>query len=151
MLSAVMTPRPNSIWRRVVDHHRSVDTRPALSIRSPTLPGVGLRNRDAPQVGPLPNLTLYDQGGARAAGPAAHLGMRCWGAGPAADKVGLTQPRRKPIRRLDHPSSDIARFLIFSGVIVLAATTVMIAPRASSDELINLRKHLAGSSMQTHD
>ncbi len=74
--------------------------------------------------------------------------MRCWGAGPAG---WLTAASAKPIRRLDHPSSDIARFLISSEVIVLAATTVMIAPRASSDEPINLRKHLAVSLMQTHD
>ena len=63
----------------------------------------------------------------------------------------LAAASAKPIRRLDHPSSNIARFMIFSEVIVLAAKTVMIAPRASSDEPINLRKHLARSLMQTHD
>ena len=51
---------------------------------------------------------------------------------------------------ITHPRTS-TRFMIFREVIVLAATTVMIAPRASSDEPINLRKHLAGSLMQTHD
>jgi hypothetical protein len=101
-----------------------------------------------PVDGPLPNLAFYGQGGAPRRWPGGSPGHAVLGAGPAADKVGLPQPRRKPIRRLDHPSSDIARFLIFSEVIVLAATTVMIAPKASSDEPINLRKRLAGSLMQ---